>query len=284
MDLKLEKSIQNNSSLVRQSICNLLVCAVATTSGQFSLDPEQQDGKYEEYFKLLDEDKDTLVSFFDLLTPLMRILPAEVTTMFTHDHRYVQETFNDMRIAFDQVSTTENGATKASIISLRMKLQEHSRSKDLMRQLEGMLTLLRLSDSEAISQTDYLVGLARLEKRAMFTFVSKLYQVEERRHRIFEEREGDKLVRDEVLQETVKTAIADPDLTIDHAKSLLRQMADNLSALETRLIDFEDTNQTFSPEELPQAQAGEENIWARFNAAVPKFMDVVMDTSAPLKD
>ena len=118
----------------------------------------------------------------------------------------------------------------------------------------------------------------------MFTFVSKLYQVEERRHRIFEEREGDKLVRDEVLQETVKTAIADPELTIDHAKALLRQMADNLSALETRLIDFEDTNQTFSPEELPQAQAGEDNIWARFNAATPKFMDVVMDTSAPLKD
>ena len=52
----------------------------------------------------------------------MRILPAEVTTMFTHDHRYVQETFNDMRIAFDQVSTTENGTTKAVIVSLRMKL------------------------------------------------------------------------------------------------------------------------------------------------------------------
>lgn len=71
---------------------------------------------------------------------------------------------------------------------------------------------------------------------------------------------------------------------MDQAKALLRQMADNLNALETRLIDFEDTNQTFSPEELPQAQANETNIWARFNAAVPKFMDVVMDSSAPLKD
>ena len=115
------------------------------------MDSEQQDAKYEEYFKLLDEDKDTLVSFFDLLTPLMRILPAEVTTMFTHDHRYVQETFNDMRIAFDQVSATENGTTKAAIVSLRMKLQEHSRSKDLLRQFDSMLTLLRLSDSEAIN-------------------------------------------------------------------------------------------------------------------------------------
>ena len=71
---------------------------------------------------------------------------------------------------------------------------------------------------------------------------------------------------------------------MDQAKALMRQMADNLNALETRLIDFEDTNQTFSPEELPQAQANETNIWARFNAAVPKFMDVVMDSSAPLKD
>ena len=59
------------------------------------------------------------------------------------------------------------------------------------------------------------------------------------------------MVRDDVLQEAVKTAIADPETTMDQAKALLRQMADNLNALETRLIDFEDTNQTFSPEELP---------------------------------
>ena len=181
----------------------------------------------------------------------MSILPAEVTTMFTHDHRYVVETFNDMRIVYDQVATTENGTTKASIVSLRMKLHEHPRSKDLIRQLDGMLTLLRYSEAESIPQTDYLVGLARLEKRAMFTFVSKIYQVEERRHRILEEKEGDKLVRDDVLQEAVKTAIADPETTMDQAKALLRQMADNLNALETRLIDYEDTNQTFSPEELP---------------------------------
>ena len=61
-------------------------------------------------------------------------------------------------------------------------------------------------------------------------------------------------------------------------------MADNVSQLETRLIDFEDTSQLFSPEELPQAQADETNIWARFNATVPKFMDVVINTSATLKD
>ena len=64
----------------------------------------------------------------------------------------------------------------------------------------------------------------------------------------------------------------------------MKQMADNVAQLETRLMDYEDTTQLFSPEELPQAQADETNIWARFNAAVPKFMDVVMDSSAPLKD
>ena len=61
-------------------------------------------------------------------------------------------------------------------------------------------------------------------------------------------------------------------------------MSDNVTQLETRLIDYEDTTQLFSPEELPQAQADETNIWARFNAAVPKFMDVVINSSAPLKD
>ena len=47
-----------------------------------------------------------------------------------------------------------------------------------------MLKLLKTPDSAIeISQSDFLVGLARLEKRAMLTFVSKLYQAEERRHR-----------------------------------------------------------------------------------------------------
>ena len=138
-------------------------------------DGEDVEARCEEYFKLLDEDKDSLVSFFDLLTPLMAILPPEVTTMFTQDHRFKQETFNDMRIAFDQVSQTVDGKTTASILSLKTKITDHSRRKDLMHQLDNMITLLRLSDEQEISQADFLVGLARLEKRAMFTFVSKIY-------------------------------------------------------------------------------------------------------------
>ena len=153
-----------------------------------------------------------------------------------------------------------------------------------MRQLDSMLTLLRLSETEEISQADFLVGLARLEKRAVFTWVSKLYQAEERRHRAPELRDEDRLVRDAALQSAVQLALADPDVTADQAKALVKQMADNVAGLETRLIDYEDTAQTFSPEDLPQAQADETNIWARFNAATPKFMDVVIDSSAPLRD
>lgn len=71
---------------------------------------------------------------------------------------------------------------------------------------------------------------------------------------------------------------------MDQAKQLIKQLTDKVDDLETRLQDFEDTSQLFSPEELPQAQADATNIWARFNAAAPKFMDVVINTSTPLKD
>ena len=60
-------------------------------------------------------------------------------------------------------------------------------------------------------------------------------------------------MRDTALQATVATAVADPELTLEHAKALLKQMADNVQELETRLMDYEDTTQLFSPEELPQA-------------------------------
>ena len=62
------------------------------------------DNKCLEYFTMLDEDEDTLVSFYDFLTPLMSTLPHEVAAMFTQDQRYRQESFNDLRIAFDQES------------------------------------------------------------------------------------------------------------------------------------------------------------------------------------
>ena len=116
------------------------------------------------------------------------------------------------------------------------------------------------------------------------TFVSKLYQAEERRHREPEQQQEDRLVRDALLKSAAEVAIKDPDLSMDQAKQLIKQLTDKVEDLETRLEDFEDTSQLFSPEELPQAQADGTNIWARFNAAVPKFMDVVINTSTPLKD
>ena len=51
----------------------------------------------------------------------------------------------------------------------------------------------------------------------MFTFVSKLYQAEERRHREPDLKNEDRLVRDTVLKSTVEVAIKDADLKVEHA-------------------------------------------------------------------
>lgn len=170
---------------------------------------------------MLDEDKDGLVSFFDFITPLMSMLPAEVAAMFTQDHRFKQQTFNDLRIMFDKVATQNDGIVEADITQLRGQLEEHSR-KDLLRQFENMIKLLKLEGNKTISQVDFLVGLARLEKRAMFTFVSKIYQAEERRHREPELQNEDRLVRDTVLKSAVEVALTDPELKLEHAKALLK--------------------------------------------------------------
>ena len=74
---------------------------VMLSSGQFQIDGEEADNKCQEYFTMLDEDDDKLVSFYDFITPLMSTLPHEVAAMFTQDQRYKQESFNDLRIMFD---------------------------------------------------------------------------------------------------------------------------------------------------------------------------------------
>ena len=84
-------------------------------------------------------------------------------------------------------------------------------------QFENMIKLLRFEDATKLQQGDFLVGLARLEKRAMFTFVSKLYQAEERRHREPDIKNEDRLVRDTVLKSAVEVAIKDADLKVEHA-------------------------------------------------------------------
>ena len=47
------------------------------------MDGEEADSKCQEYFTMLDEDDDKLVSFYDFITPLMSTLPHEVAAMFT---------------------------------------------------------------------------------------------------------------------------------------------------------------------------------------------------------
>ena len=56
---------------------------VLLSSGQFELDGKDIDVHCQNYFKMLDEDTDSLVSFFDFITPLMPLLPPEVSMMFT---------------------------------------------------------------------------------------------------------------------------------------------------------------------------------------------------------
>ena len=86
-----------------------------------------------------------------------------------------------------------------------------------------MLKLLKVPETATeINQADFLVGLARIEKRALMTFVSKLYQAEERRHREPEQREEDKLVRDTLLRSAAEVAIKDPDLSMEQAKQLIK--------------------------------------------------------------
>ena len=59
--------------------------------------------------KLLDTDKDNLIGFYDFLAPILHVVPAEVMTAFTADQRFKQETFNDLRLAFQSCRTTVDG-------------------------------------------------------------------------------------------------------------------------------------------------------------------------------
>ena len=125
------------------------ICLVILSSGQFTFDGVDMYEYCDNYMKMLDEDKDGLVSFTDFITPLMPILPTEVALMFTQDHRFKQSTFNDMRIVFDQVSKVTEGEAAAEIEDLRAKLEEMSR-KDLSRQFENMIKLLGFDEAKKI--------------------------------------------------------------------------------------------------------------------------------------
>ena len=94
-----------------------------------------------------------------------------------------------------------------------------------------------------------------LEKRSFLTFVSKLYQREIKLNCSDDKDKPHEIQNlyqlDLKLKTSVATAIQDPNLTIEDAKALLRQLSGKVLDLEERLSDYEDTEQQVAVEELP---------------------------------
>lgn len=88
--------------------------------------------------KLLDTDKDNHIGFFDFLQPIISVVPPEVITAFTQDQRFRQETFNDLRIAFDAVKRSIGGVYQADVETIKNKLYEKGveQRKFLMRAVD----------------------------------------------------------------------------------------------------------------------------------------------------
>ena len=74
--------------------------------------------------KLLDTDKDSMIGFFDFLQPILHVVPPEVLNAFNQDQRFKQETFNDLRLAFDAVKTNDAGTIQAEIGAVKAKLSD----------------------------------------------------------------------------------------------------------------------------------------------------------------
>ena len=70
-------------------------------SGQFDFTDQDVDLKAVDYMNLLDTDKDSHIGFFDFLQPMLHLVPPEVIQALTQDQRFRQETFNDLRLAYD---------------------------------------------------------------------------------------------------------------------------------------------------------------------------------------
>lgn len=235
---------------------------------------------------LLDTDKDKLVGFFDFLSPLLHVIPSELLTAFTQDQRFKQETFNDLRLCFDETKKRVDGQLVIDINLFKATLQEKgpAQSKILNRAFDQLLALIKVAPGqEKVQERDFFVGIARLEKRTLFTFVSQLYQQQERKL-VGASQPSVQFVPDFALHGAVQTAISDPELQVDDAKRLLSQMQAKVSELEVRLTDYEDTAQSINPEQLPQAKAKGADLWKRFRRCLPSFIDVVLDSSATISD
>lgn len=154
----------------------------------------------------------------------------------------------------------------------------------MKRAWEQLLILLKQKDVPQITTIQFELGMARLEKRTLFTFVSSLYQSQERRLVIQEQDAAKVYIPDQNLMTTAEAALEDPELNGDQAKTLIKSLQGKVRELETRLQDFEDCSQKLSPEQLPQSQATGEDIWTRFRRCMPSFIDVVIDSAAQMQD
>jgi hypothetical protein len=81
--------------------------------------------------------------------------------------------------------------------------------KQLKRAFHQLLHLVKHQEGTPLNTTDFHVGVTRLEKRALFTFASKLYQEEEVRLRGLSIQNQEPFVPDFALRQSVETAITD---------------------------------------------------------------------------
>lgn len=209
------------------SPCALVL--VMQLSELFDFTGQDIDLKTVEYMKLLDTDKDSYIGFFDFLQPIIHVVPPEVITSFTQDERFKQEVFNDLRLAYDSVKTTVatpiGPQVQVDVNTLSAKLIEKGteQGKHLSRIFNSLLALIKHQEGQPLNTTDFQIGVCRLEKRALFTFTSKLYQDEELRLRGLVTK-TQPFVPDHKLHIAVATAVDDDNLQVSDAKNLLRQM------------------------------------------------------------
>lgn len=105
------------------------------------------------------------------------MIPQEIVTAFTQDQRFKQETFNDLRLAFDAVKTTMGGQVEANVDAIRGKIVEKGveQSKQLNRAFDQLLFLVKYETGKPLRAVDFYLGVLRLEKRALLTFASRLH-------------------------------------------------------------------------------------------------------------
>lgn len=82
-----------------------------------------------------------------------------------------------MRLGFDAVKKPVNGVNCGEISILKSKLYEKGieQSKQLIRAVDQLTSLIKHDETTPISQSDFELGILRLEKRTLFTFTSKLF-------------------------------------------------------------------------------------------------------------